>query len=68
MVPSPMYVPEGVTGILVQPAWGSFPWNRATCKRTQDWMLYANQVAKRSNERVTLTGPNADLEEDDDWH
>ena len=20
------------------------PWNRATCKRTQDWMLYANQV------------------------
>ena len=39
-----MYVPEGVPGILVQPAWGSFPWNRATCKRTQDWMLYANQV------------------------
>ena len=25
-------------------------------------------VAKSSNERVTLTGPNADLEEDDDWH
>ena len=39
-----MYIPEGVPGILVQPAWGSFPWNRATCKRTQDWMLYANQV------------------------
>ena len=39
-----MYVPEGVPGILVQPAWGSFPWNRATCKRSQDWMLYANQV------------------------
>ena len=39
-----MYIPEGVPGILVQPAWGSFPWNRATCKRSQDWMLYANQV------------------------
>jgi len=39
-----MLVPEGVPGILVQPAWGSFPWNRAPCKRTQDWMLYANQV------------------------
>ena len=39
-----MYVPEGVPGILVQPAWGSFPWNRAPCKRTQDGMLYANQV------------------------
>jgi len=36
-----MYIPEGVPGILVQPAWGSFPWNRAPCKRTQDWLLYA---------------------------
>ena len=45
-----MYVPAGVPGILVQPAWCSFPWNRAPCKRTQDWLLYALRL---SGGRVT---------------
>ena len=69
MVPSPMYVPEGVPGILVQPALGSFPWNRVPCKRTQDWMLYANQVVggpRYYPRRVTENPQRERLEEEEE--
>ena len=40
-------------------------WGHGTCSMTQLPLAFKT-VVKSPNERVTLTGPNADLD-DDDW-
>ena len=58
-----MYVPEGVPGILVQPAWGSFPWNRGE-EEEEEGLFKADAVNEEDPERDRATQEEEEEEEE----